>query len=81
MAQKCPCLLRTIKGKLLSKEFLKNQSIIDSDLCVLCKQSPETLEHLFLELSALFLDFVQIEARYCWITCCKPTGRSKIVIR
>ena len=41
------CLLRTILGKLPTRIFLRDLNIIDSDQCLLCNLSTESINHLF----------------------------------
>jgi len=43
------CLLRALQNKLLTRVFLKNIGVSDTDVCVLCTSSQETIQHLFFE--------------------------------
>ena len=43
------CCLRALKGNLPTKSFLKTLGIIDNDLCVLCKQFIENIQHQVFE--------------------------------
>ena len=51
----CPkmsmCLVRALKGKLLTRHFLKGIGITQDDTCMLCNISMETIEHLFFQCS------------------------------
>jgi len=55
------CLLRTLQGKLLTRAFLTQLGIAKSDLCLLCKENAEDMDHLFFAcpFSAYILEFVQ----------------------
>jgi len=44
------CLLRTQNGKPLTRTFLKDLNIIDSDMHALCNLCPETLQHMCLHM-------------------------------
>jgi len=41
------CFLRALKSKLLTRDFLKSLNISDSDECVLCNTTQESIAHLF----------------------------------
>ena len=62
------CLLRVLNSKLFTKDFLKSLNITDSDACVLCYTSQESIAHLFFACPfSAYLVFVQIEIRIEWI--------------
>ena len=60
------CLLRALKGKLLTRYFLKTVGVSESDQRMLCSSGQESIHHLFcpVPLLCIYLDIVWAEIGY-----------------